>query len=80
MALNSPQVTKPGTLDVEGPTAASKDPWGNNRSGFTATAQVNRKDFGLTWNKNLETGVLVSEEVSITLDIEVVAKKPAAAK
>ncbi len=48
-----------------------KDPWGNVRAGFTATTTINRKDFGIIWNKVLETGqVLVGEEVNITLEVE----------
>lgn len=67
-------VEKPVVLDLvihgEG-----KDPWGNVRSGFTATTTINRKDFGLTWNQTLETGqLLVGEDVSITLEVEGVAK------
>lgn len=72
-------VTKRVTLDVDGPSAELKDPWGGLRRGATATTKVNRKDFGLTWNAALETGgVLVGDEVTITIDIEVV--KAAAAK
>jgi len=64
-------VTKEVVLNVDGPTAEVKDPWGNMRRGATATTKINRKDFGLTWNKALETGgVMVSEEVSITVDVE----------
>ena len=49
----------------------TKDPWGNVRSGATASTRFNRKDFGLTWNKTLETGqVLVGEEVDITIEAE----------
>ena len=48
-----------------------KDPWGNMRSGFTATTKINRKDFGLTWNQAVETGqLLVGDEVDILLEIE----------
>jgi len=48
-----------------------KDPWGNTRIGLNATAKINRKDFGLTWNSTLEAGgVLVGEDVAITLDVE----------
>lgn len=69
-------VTKPVTLDVEGPTAPAKDPWGNVKVGATATTTVNRKDFGLNWNKALETGgVMVSDEVKITIDAELGQKK-----
>lgn len=64
-------VTKPVTFAVEGPTAPGKDPWGNLRVGVTATAKINRKDFGLTWNSALETGgVLVGEEVALTIDAQ----------
>jgi polyisoprenoid-binding protein YceI len=68
-------VTKQVVLDVEGPTKESKDPWGNIRKGATATTKINRKDFGLAWNKALETGgVAVGEEITITLEIEMIKK------
>jgi polyisoprenoid-binding protein YceI len=52
-----------------------RDPWGNLRSGFTATTTINRKDFGLTWNQALETGqLLVGEEVEIVLEVEGIAQ------
>jgi len=64
-------VTKEVTLQVEGPTADTKDPWGNIKAGATATTKIKRKDFGLVWNAALETGgVLVGEDVSITLEVE----------
>jgi polyisoprenoid-binding protein YceI len=64
-------VTREVTLDVEGPTPETRDPWGNLRIGATATGKINRKDFGLTWNTALETGgVLVGDEVKLTLDVE----------
>jgi polyisoprenoid-binding protein YceI len=64
-------VTKPATFAVEGPSAPGKDPWGNTRIGLSATTKINRKDFGLGWNAALETGgVLVGEDVAITLDVE----------
>lgn len=63
--------TKPVTFSVEGPSQPSKDPWGNTRIGLSATAKINRKDFGLSWNAALETGgVMVGEEVTISLDVE----------
>ena len=66
-------VTRQVTFQVEGPTAAGKDPWGNTRIGLSATTKINRKDFGLTWNAALETGgILVGEDVTITLDLEFV--------
>jgi len=64
-------VTRAVSFAVEGPSAPGKDPWGNTRIGLSATARINRKDFGLTWNSALETGgVLVGEDVAITLDIQ----------
>jgi polyisoprenoid-binding protein YceI len=66
-------VTRKVVLDVEGPTAPGKDPWGNTRVGVTATTKISRKDFGLIWNAALETGgVLVGDEVTITLDVQFV--------
>jgi polyisoprenoid-binding protein YceI len=60
-------VTKPVTLDVDYKGVA-KDPWGNYRTAFEATGKVNRKDFGLKWNKTLETGgLLVGDEVQIEI-------------
>jgi polyisoprenoid-binding protein YceI len=65
--------TRPVTFTVEGPTPANKDPWGNTRIGVSATTKINRKDFGLTWNAALETGgILVGEDVTITLDLQFV--------
>lgn len=67
-------VEKPVVLDVTIHGIAA-DPWGNTRIGFTAETRINRKDFGLGWNKALETGgVLVGEEVVITLEIEGIQK------
>ncbi|HXR97830.1 MAG TPA: YceI family protein [Terriglobales bacterium] len=64
-------VTREVVLRVEGPTPPSADPWGNTRIGLTATARINRKHFGLTWNAALETGgILVGDDVSITIDAE----------
>jgi polyisoprenoid-binding protein YceI len=64
-------VTKSIILKVEDVSEPSKDPWGNHRIGLSGSARINRKDFGLTYNSVLETGgVLVGEEVTITLDIE----------
>jgi polyisoprenoid-binding protein YceI len=66
-------VTRQVTFQVEGPTAAGKDPWGNMRIGLSGTTKISRKDFGLTWNAALETGgILVGEDVTITLDLEFV--------
>jgi polyisoprenoid-binding protein YceI len=66
-------VTRQVVFKAEGPTAPTKDPWGNTRIGVSATTKINRKDFGLTWNAALETGgILVGEEITITLDIQFV--------
>jgi polyisoprenoid-binding protein YceI len=68
-------VTKLVVLDVEGPSKAYKDPWGKFRRGAGATVTINRKDFGLVWNKVLETGgVLVGDEVNISLEVEMIRK------
>lgn len=67
-------VTKPVVFDLA-IHGEGKDPWGNIRSGFTATTTINRKDFGLTWNEILETGqFLVGDDVEITLEVEGIAK------
>jgi len=69
-------VTRAVVLDVEGPSGQSKDPWGNYRRGASANTTINRKDFGLTWNKALETGgVVVGDEVNINLEVEMVKAK-----
>ncbi|HEY6769873.1 MAG TPA: YceI family protein [Candidatus Sulfotelmatobacter sp.] len=66
-------VTRKVVFNVEGPTLPAKDPWGNTRVAVAATTKINRKDFGLTWNAALETGgILVGEEVTITLDVQFV--------
>ncbi len=66
-------VTRSVQFDVEGPSAATKDPWGGTRIGVEATTTINRKDFGLTWNAALEAGgLMVGEDIKITLDLEFV--------
>jgi polyisoprenoid-binding protein YceI len=66
-------VTREVALQVEGPTSPNKDPWGNMRVGLSATTKISRKEFGLTWNAALETGgLLVGDEVTITLDVQFV--------
>ncbi|MCK3685100.1 YceI family protein [Maribellus sp. YY47] len=63
-------ISKEVTLNVEyGGT--SKDPWGNEKAGFSVSGKFNRKDWGLNWNAALETGgVLVGEEVKIAAEIQ----------
>ncbi|SEM60171.1 Polyisoprenoid-binding protein YceI [Mesobacillus persicus] len=68
LSLNG--VTKPETFNVtfEG---QGKDPWGNEKAGFSAEGTLNRSDYGLTWNSALETGgVLVGDKVKISLEIQ----------
>jgi polyisoprenoid-binding protein YceI len=65
-------VTKPVTLNVEYGGIA-KDPWGNEKAGFSINGKLNRKDYGLTWNAALETGgVLVSDEVKLNIELQMV--------
>lgn len=72
-------VTKDVALDIEGPTPSVKDPWGNTRVGITGTTKINRKDFGLTWNALVEGGgVMVGDEVKISIEAELIQKAPAA--
>jgi len=53
-----------------------KDPWGNERAGFEVNTTLNRKDYGITWNKALDNGgVLLGDEVRVTINIEALAKK-----
>jgi polyisoprenoid-binding protein YceI len=67
-------VTKPIVLKTEF-LGEAKDPWGNIRAAFSAKGSLNRKDFGLTWNKALETGgFLVGDNVEIELQIEALRK------
>ena len=64
-------VTKSVILSVRDLSQPSKDPWGNQRIGLSASATINRKEFGLVWNAPLELGgVLVGDEVTITLDVQ----------
>jgi polyisoprenoid-binding protein YceI len=70
--------TKEVVLDVEGPTAPVKDPWGNVRVAVTATTKVNRQDFGVKWNATLDNGgVVVGDDVNITIDVEMIKQAPA---
>lgn len=69
-------ITKEIDLLVSGPTQSIKDPWGNNRKGAQASAQINRKDFGMTWNKSLDAGgLVVGDEVDISIEVELIEQK-----
>jgi polyisoprenoid-binding protein YceI len=69
-------VTKPVTLAVDGPTAEIKDIWGSQRIGATATTTIDRRDFGLVYNRVLEGGgAVVGDQVSISLEVELTRNK-----
>src|SRR5262245_11659634 len=68
-------VTKEVVLDVEGPSNPVKDPWGNTRVAASATTKVNRQDYGVKWNANIDGGgVVVGDDVNITIDLEMIKK------
>jgi polyisoprenoid-binding protein YceI len=68
-------ITKEITL-VGNFNGVNKDPWGNTRVGFAAEGKINRKDFGINWNKALDNGgVIVGNEVFIKLDVECIKVK-----
>ena len=72
-------VTKPVTLTVT-EEGFGIDPWGNQKAAFSATGKINRTEFGLTWNAALETGgVLVSEDVKLSFDVQLVKQSSAKA-
>ena len=69
-------VTREVVLKVDGPTAAIKDPQGNRRVGATASTTINRKDFGIMYNRAIEAGgVVVGDEVKINLEVEAIEKQ-----
>jgi polyisoprenoid-binding protein YceI len=69
-------ITKSVVLDVDGPSASIKDPWGNTRSAITATTKINRQDYGVKWNANMDGGgVVVGDDVNITIDLEMTKQK-----
>jgi len=68
-------ITKPVTLDVTGPSAEYKDPYGNTKVGAEATTEISRKEWGLVWNKAIEGGELVSDKIQITIPLELAKKK-----
>jgi polyisoprenoid-binding protein YceI len=69
--------TKEVVLDVDGPTAPVKDPWGNQRAAVNATTKINRQDFGVKWNATMDNGgVVVGDDVPITIDVEMIKQVP----
>lgn len=74
-------VTHPVVLAVEGPAKEVKDPWGNTRIGAAATTKVARKDYGISFNKTLDSGgLMLGEEVAVAIDVELLKKAPVEAK
>lgn len=72
--LTIKDVTKSITIDFEY-TGAATDPFGNKRVGLEGEAEINRSDFGLTWNAVLETGgVLVSDKIKLEFEISAIAQ------
>jgi polyisoprenoid-binding protein YceI len=68
-------VTRPVSFDLDF-NGVTPDPWGGTRAAFEATAEVNRKDFGLTWNVAVDGGnMLVSEKIKLNLDIQLVQQQ-----
>jgi polyisoprenoid-binding protein YceI len=73
-------IAKEVVLDVEY-SGQAKSPWGTTSAGFSATTKINRKEWGLTWNQALETGgVLVGDEVTVNIELEIVKQAEAQAK
>jgi polyisoprenoid-binding protein YceI len=69
-------VTREVVLTVEGPSQPIKDPQGNRRVGANATTTINRKDFGVNWNRAIEAGgVVVGDEVKINIEVQAIEKK-----
>jgi len=70
----SKQVTLPVTF-----LGSAKDPWGNERASFELNTRLNRKDYGIDWNKALDAGgLMLSDDVDVTIDLETIKKKPEA--
>jgi polyisoprenoid-binding protein YceI len=70
--LTIKDVTKPVKLNVEF-AGVMKDPWGNEKAGYTLTGKINRKEWGLHWNAALEAGgFLLSDDVMISCDVQLV--------
>ena len=69
-------ITKPVILDVEGPSGAIKDPYGNTRVALNATTTVNRMGYGVKWNAKMDGGgIVVGDDVNINIDLEMIKKE-----
>jgi polyisoprenoid-binding protein YceI len=65
--------TQEVVLDVEGPTASIRDPRGNEKVGLAVNTQISQKSFGITWNEVMESGgIAVADEVSISIELELI--------
>ena len=65
--------TREVALDVDGPTPAIKDPWGNQRAAGNATTKINRQEFGMKYNDKMPTGdLLIGDDIGITIDFEMI--------
>jgi polyisoprenoid-binding protein YceI len=71
-------VTKEVTLNVEGPSPVLKQPNGALKIGASATTTINRKDFGMQWNRMIESAPVASDEVQVTIDLELNRRPPTA--
>jgi polyisoprenoid-binding protein YceI len=70
-------ITRPVSLDVRY-LGQGRSPFDDTRAGFTATARINRHDFGVSWNSDMaDGGVVVGDDVFITLDVEAIREEPA---
>lgn len=68
-------VTKPIVLQMEGPSREVMDPWGNAHRAFSMTGKINRKDWGLAWDKTVEgTGAVVGDEIELEIEVELFEK------
>ncbi|HXA81995.1 MAG TPA: YceI family protein [Methylomirabilota bacterium] len=66
-------VTKTAVLTATLPKAPIKDPWGLQRTAVSASTKINRQDFGVAWNQKLDSGgVVVGDDVSVSLDVEMI--------
>jgi polyisoprenoid-binding protein YceI len=73
-------VTKGVTLTVEGPSPVLKQADGAQRIGAAATTTINRKDFGMQWNRMIEAAPVVSDEAQVTIDLELIKQPPTTPK
>jgi polyisoprenoid-binding protein YceI len=66
-------ITKTAVLTTTVPKSPIKDPWGLQRTAASASTRINRQDFGVAWNQKLDSGgVVVGDDVTITLDVEMI--------